>query len=160
MNLIDISMTTATKSPANLWDFRRELLQNKVLQPCQDQPTKFVQNFISTWHFFFPPYHKIPCRCLLVHHILRRKTWKSPFLDTEFWKVTKIKQDSRKCLLSSLTCSQIWLLWIVGTVVAGQGMAVVYCLRYVTSSDRHSLKKKCLKWMLWAASSRDKCKLY
>ncbi len=38
-----------------------------------------------------------------VHHILRRKTWKSQYLDTVFLEVAKTQQDSRKCLLSFLT---------------------------------------------------------
>ncbi len=46
-------------------------------------------------------------------HILRREAWKSPYLDTGFLEVTKTWQESRKWLLSSLTCSQIWLFPLV-----------------------------------------------
>ncbi len=62
-----------------------------------------ISHLPNIYKFFFS---KISLRCLLVHHILRRKTWKSPYLDTGSLGVAKTQQDSTKCVLSSLTCSQ------------------------------------------------------
>ncbi len=46
--------------------------------------------FFFFWSFFcFFGCSKISFRCFLVHHILRRKTWKLPYLDTAFWEVAK-----------------------------------------------------------------------
>ncbi len=59
---------------------------------------------------FFLNCYKYPFRCHLVCHIQRRKTWKSPYLDTGFLEVTKTySKILESVLLSSLNCSQIWI---------------------------------------------------
>jgi len=46
-------------------------------------------------------------------HILRKRILKSPDLDNRFLEVAKPWHDSRKFLISSLICSQIWLIPLV-----------------------------------------------
>jgi hypothetical protein len=57
---------------------------------------------------------KILFRCLLSSpHSDSRKTWKSPHFDTRFLEVARTWQDSGKCLMTALSCSQIWLFPLV-----------------------------------------------
>jgi hypothetical protein len=45
----------------------------------------------------------------LSHHIMRKNSLKSPYLDIRYQHKAKIKEESSTFLLSSLNCSQIWL---------------------------------------------------
>jgi hypothetical protein len=49
--------------------------------------------YTTLFDSFLKNCHKIPFRCLLVHHILRlaqgKTRWKSPYLDTGFLEVAK-----------------------------------------------------------------------
>ncbi len=70
----------------------------------------FVTNFIyySAFFFFCKFSHLffsvkiIFLDAFIVYHILRRKTWNLPYLDTSVIEVATKQQNSTKCLLSFL----------------------------------------------------------
>jgi len=78
--------------------FRQETFfrMSGYLMPAAKQivTTEISQIFwakFCIWHFFLLfCCLNVPFRYLLVHHIMRRKTWRSPWLDIGFLEVTKI----------------------------------------------------------------------
>lgn len=69
------------------WILRGEIMNPfrwKPVASIQASQKQFEQNFASIQVLFFLDYLKNFFRCLLVGHILRRKTGKLPYLDTRF----------------------------------------------------------------------------
>ncbi len=58
----------------------------------------------------FYDYHKIRFRCLLVHYVVGRKTWKSSYLHNSVLEGLFLKIS---IVVPSFTCSQIWLFPLV-----------------------------------------------
>jgi hypothetical protein len=84
----------------------------------------FLPFFLLNFHQLVTPKNPVP----IIHRIFVKKyaqksadlegknPMKSPYVDNRFQQVAKVKQDSEEFLLSSLTCSQIWLMLLVDTI--------------------------------------------
>jgi hypothetical protein len=79
--------------------------------------------------------HKIPFRCLLVCHILRRKAWKLPYLKTDvhcgFWPVAKFGS---------------FILWMVVIVARSQNWEKKKTLVFVAPANTRVIYKVTLFW--------------